>query len=672
MRPQNSMCPQNSMRPQNSMHPRDVSLSLQNSLYCRRDSAGNTIAAKTKPNAKINPIKRLLDKQKYFDERNLEDNLDNTARINLNSIQGNLGSREKTDNFDNGNHQIRNCECFVSRGYWGVFNTKFQNDEKTSVGFCESSSSVPYAMSVSKLTTNWPLGTKKTQDTSGASEENVADVTTKRLSGRPYQVALTIMTAFTTMVAGSAVAFPSVIIPDVQEEGTNIYGAAMAFTDIEKDLIGSLTSAGAFVGIAVSAALNRRLGKLTTLRLVMLLGVVSWLGVAAAPTTWVVLVMRVLNGAVNGGVCATSLAYVVEIADDVTRGPLTLVASISLFLGQSLSVMPAYWLRYYGVALVNCVYPAIFIVFATFCMPPSPSALVIQGNKTLAREILLRLRVRGSDVDAEIDSYERLNETFQNVKLSEALFRSDVIKNLAIVFALFLIQVSSGYALFTVQTARFLQDSGSTIDLTTGTIIVQSAQIFGVVLAMLSVRRLGRRGEMLLSQGMTGLSLGALAVYVHLFPTAGAFYPPLGGYRNSSSLTLEGNITESEVLTKASQALEDREAPAHGWVPLLCLTFAQMSCSFGLQNIPNILSSEYFPTAIRPQASSICFMMAAAMRVIQLQLYSPMRATITHLGLLVLCSASCLLSLPLEVCWCSAVPPASSRCLLASSASGRR
>ncbi|XP_018022063.1 uncharacterized protein LOC108678205 [Hyalella azteca] len=177
--------------------------------------------------------------------------------------------------------------------------------------------------------------------------------------------------------------------------------------------------------------------------------------------------------------------------------------------------------------------------------------------------------------------------------------------------------------------------------------------IFGVVLAMLSVRRLGRRGEMLLSQGMTGLSLGALAVYVHLFPTAGAFYPPLGGYRNSSSLTLEGNITESEVLTRASQALEDREAPAHGWVPLLCLTFAQMSCSFGLQNIPNILSSEYFPTAIRRQtsfiqASSNCFMMAAAMRVIQLQLYSPMRATLTHLGLLVLCSASCLLSLPLS------------------------
>ena len=59
-------------------------------------------------------------------------------------------------------------------------------------------------------------------------------------------------------------------------------------------------------------------------------------------------------------------------------------------------------------------------------------------------------------------------------------------------------------------------------------------------------------------------------------------------------------------LTVTDEAAEeiDQVVPSSGvyeWIPLFCLMLAQMGASFGIQGIPFILSSEYFPTAIRPQ-----------------------------------------------------------------------
>lgn len=57
-----------------------------------------------------------------------------------------------------------------------------------------------------------------------------------------------------------------------------------------------------------------------------------------------------------------------------------MINNIDALTGQALSVVPAYWLRYYEVAFVNCAYPIVFLFFATFLMPPSPSVLVLSGQ----------------------------------------------------------------------------------------------------------------------------------------------------------------------------------------------------------------------------------------------------------------------------------------------------
>ncbi|KAG7154546.1 Facilitated trehalose transporter Tret1-like 17 [Homarus americanus] len=53
----------------------------------------------------------------------------------------------------------------------------------------------------------------------------------------------------------------------------------------------------------------------------------------------------------------------------------------------------------------------------------------------------------------------------------------------------------------------------------------------------------------------------------------------------------------------------------------------------GIHPVPYIVSSEYFPTSIRPQASSVCISAGTVITFATLQLYSPMQATLTQAGL---------------------------------------
>jgi hypothetical protein len=47
--------------------------------------------------------------------------------------------------------------------------------------------------------------------------------------------------------------------------------------------------------------------------------------------------------------------------------------------GQVLSVVPAYWLRYYEVAFLDCIFPALFLICCVLFFPHSPTALVLSG-----------------------------------------------------------------------------------------------------------------------------------------------------------------------------------------------------------------------------------------------------------------------------------------------------
>ncbi|KAF2353936.1 Major facilitator sugar transporter-like [Trinorchestia longiramus] len=492
------------------------------------------------------------------------------------------------------------------------------------------------------------------------------------LSGRPYQVRDKVESSVDGR--SSVLAFPSVILSDVRDHNTTIYGDYIYFNSVEQDLMGSLSSAGAVIGVWFSSLFGKCLGKRRILMCLSLAGLFSWVAIALSPDSTLCLAFRVLNGCVYGGVSVTGLSYIIEATDDVMRGPLTVGGSASISIGQVLSVVPAYWLRYYQVAFVDCVFPILFFVCSVFLMPDSPTALVLAGHRDKARRILTRLHIKGVDVDAQIKGFEEINKLHQEANVFRALTSPKVIQRLGIVFVLFIIQVFSGYTIFVAQTARILEDSGSTVEATLSTFLVQASQLFGICISVSLVRRLGRRGCLLVSHFVMAVSVALLAVFVlkteqsslgdstvtTVEPSmeAQTWLMPHGEdgetdsfYANwpiSMSVRWLGDYIETMSVGNSSVVPDSSNDGAGnlGWVPLACLFSTQLGAAIGVQSIPFILSSEYFPTAIRAQAASICVTWAMVLGVISLQMYSPLQAALTQAGLLFLHCAVSVLALP--------------------------
>ncbi|XP_018011874.1 putative metabolite transport protein YwtG [Hyalella azteca] len=496
-----------------------------------------------------------------------------------------------------------------------------------------------------------------------------------RIEGRPYQVVVVFMMSFAFLCIGGVLVFPSVILSDVRVYNTTIYGSQMSFTKVQQDLMGSLSSVGAVLGVWGGVLSQRFVSKIKVFIGIAVIACVSWVAIALSPYAWLCLLFRVLNGVVYGAVTATGIAYIVEVTDDVLRGPLTLVCAASISIGQVLSVVPAYWLRFYEVAFVDCIFPALFLICCIFFLPHSPTALVLSGKLGDAKRILTRLRIKGTDVDAQIKDFQEINKLHRQTNAVKSLANREVLKRLGIVFVLFIIQVFSGYTIFVAQTARILEDSGSTMEATLATFLVQLSQLLGISISVVLVKWLGRRGCLLLSHLIMAVSVAVLAIFV--LQTRAS-----GGDRMSNNVTVvddEQNVPTWQIPQQADEETGDnvyfRSAAwmsvewlhdylqttaenstlagtstaavgEYGWVPLVCLVCAQMGAAVGIQSIPFILSSEYFPTAIRPIASAICVSVAMILGVLNLQLYSPLQDALSQAGLLFLHSAVSVLAIP--------------------------
>ena len=50
---------------------------------------------------------------------------------------------------------------------------------------------------------------------------------------------------------------------------------------------------------------------------------------------------------------------------------------------------------------------------------------------------------------------------------------------------------------------------------------------------------------------------------------------------------------------------DDSFVSKNGWIPLVAFMIAQFGVGLGMKNVPFILATEYFPTAIRPQVPKL-------------------------------------------------------------------
>ncbi|CAL4229515.1 unnamed protein product, partial [Meganyctiphanes norvegica] len=122
--------------------------------------------------------------------------------------------------------------------------------------------------------------------------------------------------------------------------------------------------------------------------------------------------------------------------------------------------------------------------------------------------------------------------------------------------------------------------------------------------ACITLDRLGRRRAMVLSLSIVLMTLIVLGVYAYLAPPQ----PTISQINNGSDTNWS-------------------------WIPLASLMIYMFGVNLGVTCVPWILSSEYFPTSIRSQATSVCACSASLLGFAVLQMYGIMVESLGQPGL---------------------------------------
>lgn len=450
-----------------------------------------------------------------------------------------------------------------------------------------------------------------------------------------------------TGLMGTLFTFPSVLADDLHKHGTSLYGTPLTIDGLQ-DLVGSLLMLSSLPGAWLTAAFGMRLGRRKGMMVNGVVAIIGWLGVALIPYPAGILASRCVSGLALGGLSVLINAYVAELSDDDVRGMMSMSLNLAILLGQVVTVVLGYSLRYYTVAFINTLVPAAFVVFLVW-LPESPSVLVLKGKDEQAMEVLLDLRGKHANLEEEVNSYKAFNKSQGEGSTWRSLLQPSVVRSLTIVSMLFVIAAFTGFLVVNANAVQMLDAAGTSVDSGLGSIVLMVVQFVGGLGGFFLLDKIGRKNVLYLGFSGMVVALGAMAAY--------------SGIRQSHSIAIDTAIINTTTAplhqetpphsttfaTTPEGGYGVVEAPAGsswGWVPLACLGVYLTAVSLGVNVIAFVLNQEYFPTAIRSQASGICFTVWTLATFSVLQLYTPMVTTMTQAGLYGFYAAVCLVGLP--------------------------
>ncbi|KAK3893534.1 hypothetical protein Pcinc_002659 [Petrolisthes cinctipes] len=432
---------------------------------------------------------------------------------------------------------------------------------------------------------------------------------------------------------GTQFTYPSELFSDLDQHNTTLYNTYIDL-DGKEDLVGSLLVVGSLPGAWMSSCLAVWLGRRRTMIIYGVVGMLGWLGIALIPSIDGILVSRCVSGLALGGLSVAVNAYVIELSDPDVRGGMCMTTNLAIRLGQLFTVGIGYGTRYYTVAFINAVIPAGFTLSLVW-LPESPSFLVIKGQDEDAKEILYNLRGHHVDIQAEINSYKVMNQAVRDTTVWRSLLKPQVLKSLLVVSGLSILVMYTGCMVINANAARLFDKVGTIVDGEFAAIVLMVAQFGGCVAGFFLMDKIGRRNIMFTGLLLMTVGFASMALYSGLLPSLSTEIEMTT--ENLVDILSEGAVTE---------VVEVDTVKKGGWIPLACLVVSQTGVSLGVIIMPFILSQEYFPTAIRPQASSICFTVYTLANFSLLQFYTPMVQGLTLMGLFILFTTVSFIGIP--------------------------
>lgn len=140
------------------------------------------------------------------------------------------------------------------------------------------------------------------------------------------------------------------------------------------------------------------------------------------------------------------------------------------------------------------------------------------------------------------------------------------LKPFAILFIYFMIYQFSGVNTITFYAVKIFQETGTSMDKYTCTMILGSIRLLFTIIACIALRRCGRRPLTFISSigcGITMLGLGTYFYYKHQWDN-----------------------------------MDPPQAPVHTWFPVACIYIYTVTCTVGFLVVPWVMIGELYPMKV--------------------------------------------------------------------------
>jgi len=180
-------------------------------------------------------------------------------------------------------------------------------------------------------------------------------------------------------------------------------------TPTEWGVIGSMYTLGGLLGALTAGPVASRYGRLRTMQLTTIFFTIGPVFEALSPSIGVMAFGRLLSGVGAGAAVVIVPLYISEISPPAQRGFFgaftQIMCNVGILFTQLLGYFlshDSYWRIILAVGGMVGIAQAVGLLFSV----ESPKYLANQGNVTLAKKTLRRIRGEGADLDSEIANWD--------------------------------------------------------------------------------------------------------------------------------------------------------------------------------------------------------------------------------------------------------------------------
>nr|XP_053635278.1 facilitated trehalose transporter Tret1-like [Cherax quadricarinatus] len=347
----------------------------------------------------------------------------------------------------------------------------------------------------------------------GDSRQNILQNDTKPAIGT--QVFATLVMALTQLSAGTSISFSGITLPQLTDPQENLF-----LNQSQTAFFGSLEYLGAAVGCCVSGPLLVKLGRRVTLLVTLPITVTSWLSLALSPTVWLLLTSR----SILGIILTATFLYSIEIAHKNIRGILSGIITLARIMGLIMvSILRFCKLDWRQMGFVCCgvsVIPFFCLIF----LPNSPRWLVTQGRLSEAQKALVFFISKHYDSEPELQDItqqiinvdKKLDNSWQQLRL---LFEPSTARTFLLLTVLSLFASMNGSHVIMSYSVPIFQAVDFTLDPYISAIIFYGVRIFGNLVYLFAIDRLGRKPLIIVSCSLCSLCMATYGVYFYMHKT---------------------------------------------------------------------------------------------------------------------------------------------------------